>query len=467
MKRLLVFLASFVLVNIVFGSASAFANDANSSEVEVGDTYNVSECPGNSGEIRGARYCFLDDEFGTVIWTQNGIVATIETREVLTDRQGEVVTDTEGNVQTELLSPEEFKQSNSVRAGTVTPSAAAPISVSSNETTEELAEIANQAGELIGRVPGAVDTATNDGLVGTLGRDLFIQYLTRLTEQPSIVSSSNVANESWLSLIAEIRVLFYWLSAFMVVGGIIWAGVRMTWNKSGMPLADVFKASATFVFVASLATTFIASMALASDSLTKEILEWGDFEEQRDTIVAPIDFDAIDIGGAKGLFLDILQEIPGGNILDFSGNTIYQGIFLVAVSILVIMLIMKEVSIIVAMGVLPFAASGQFFQFSKPWLDKILGTLIALLLYKPFVAIILRIGFEMMKEGTAMMELAGIACIFMGALSINPLMKIFNSFQYSGGIGSGSSMGSGAAMRGASAGQQGAPSGAAEPATIR
>lgn len=83
------------------------------------------------------------------------------------------------------------------------------------------------------------------------------------------------------------------------------------------------------------------------------------------------------------------------------------------------------------------------------------------MLYKPLVALVMSIGLTLMQSGTLIGALAGAASVFLSAFGLGPLMKVFGNLNFSGGIGTGASLGAGA-LAGRSNATMGAPTGAAD-----
>jgi len=245
--------------------------------------------------------------------------------------------------------------------------------------------------------------------------------------------------EGWIQVTNEVQGSLYLIAITLVTLGIIWQAVRMIWNKSGVPLADLLKSIAIFIFVSTAGVALVQMGAAASDSLARVFLN-----------------GSADTQNLQGMRLDLASGTAGNGVVIL--QLFWTLLLFIGMLIQVFIIIIKDISVLVASGALVLAASGQFFNFSKSWLDKIIGSLITFLLYKPLVALMMNIAITMMNSGGLTGVLMGAAMIFGSALGISPLMKIFQQIDYSGGIGSGGGMGTGAASGRSGANIQ-APSG--------
>jgi len=283
-------------------------------------------------------------------------------------------------------------------------------------------------------------------------KNIFVKFLKIGLGRKSLINSADTdgtssvgpeaQDEGWILISYDIQRSLYILSGLMVGLGILWHAIKMIWNKSGVPLADLIKSIAVFIFVATAGIGLVQMGAAASDELATVFLN-----------------DATNPTKLEGIKLDLPADEDSLSMLIL--NIIWIAILFLGMVFQVFMVILKDVTVVVASGILVLAGSGQFYNFSKAWLDKILGVLIGCLAYKPLVALLMNIAITVMSDGTLTGTLIGAAMIFASAFGFSPLMKMFTQLNYSGGIGSGSSMGTGAIKTKSPNVQPQGPSGAA------
>ena len=244
---------------------------------------------------------------------------------------------------------------------------------------------------------------------------------------------SLITTDGWAQTTLAVNRALFTITIGIVAAGVLWQALRIIWNKSGVPLADLIKSIGIFVFVSITGVFLVQLASAASDELAANFISSIDLEELED-------------------FQLPVPEAVGDVVV-----AIWSLLLIVGLAFQFIAIFVKEIGVVIASGALALAAAGQFFNFSKQWLDKIIGAVIGFMVFKPFIALSLAIGFEMMKIPGIVGVMAGGVTVFMTAFGIGPLMKIFTNIDYAGSIGSGSSMGTGAVIPSAG---RGAPTGA-------
>jgi len=299
------------------------------------------------------------------------------------------------------------------------------------------------AGAVTGAIGGVFGSLLDEVLWAT-GKLLLFFITFSLRGEHNLIDNSGSAQ-----IISQIQGSLFWISAAFITIGIFWHAIRIIWNKSGAPLAELIKSIVVFIFVSTAGVALVKSGALVSDELTDQFI--GDAGSNAEYVSGGM----LGVGGAAVVAFSAFGSTFGLLLGIIWGILVFLGLL---AQIFIIYL--QEVMVVVASGALVLAASGQFFNFSKDWLDKIIGTLIGALLYKPFLALSMNICLTFMANGGIMGFLGGGIGILLTAWGFGPVLKFFKKMNYSGGIGSGSAMGTGAANGRSGANLPAAPRGA-------
>ncbi len=237
----------------------------------------------------------------------------------------------------------------------------------------------------------------------------------------AFLTEGSLITEGWDSVAVDIRTRLWYISAVMVAVGVVWQSLRIIWNKNGEPLAQLIKSTAIFIFVAGSGLGLVQAGSFAADELTRSFLQADGF--------SVIDtFENVGFASPARLFVLLFGMVPFALVMGYIWVVTWA----------------KDILVVVASGALVLAASGQFFGFSREWLNKLVGTLVATLLYKPGIAFVLSLGLEIIRSGGVIGLILGPLITIAGVWAAKPLLKVFTSINYAGSIGSGQSFGTGA-----------------------
>lgn len=289
------------------------------------------------------------------------------------------------------------------------------------------------AGALIG---GAVDIAGGaiDGVfdeIGELAAGAFTGIVALFGRAAitmlEVVTTWWITNPSLINsrggLVASIGTYFYALTAFMVLAGFIWNGIQIIIQQRAEPAADLLRATLTYMIVGGGGIGLVQAAAAATDAWAAELID-GAFDQEN------------------------LPEVFGGLLLS---NTVlfmlFSLVLLIAGIFQALLLVMREISLVILTGMIMFAASGQYFRFSRGWLGNLAGMIIPILLWKPIAAMLIAISLSFISGATGVGDLIIGLVLFAGsAVAYKPLHRLFVVFTPGGGTTSGSGGGAVSAL---------------------
>lgn len=284
------------------------------------------------------------------------------------------------------------------------------------------------------------------GLLESLVREAWGLFATVVSWLLSLMlGDKGLINEGWVQITFSIQRNLTTVAILFVTLGVAWQALRMIWNKNAQPLADLLRAVGIFLFVSITGIALVQGASLASDELAAQFLR-SDLQ---------IEVAEEGITGSEGV--STIGALAGAQTLTLAFGLGFLVVAVIALFILYIFILLKDIAVVIASGTLVLAASGQFFRFSTEWLDKVIGSLVGLLLYKPAVALLMNVALNMMASGGLVGLLAGPVLLITAGLMFKPLLKYFTGLTFTGGIGQGGSFGSGAVVSG---GRGGVPQGA-------
>jgi hypothetical protein len=261
------------------------------------------------------------------------------------------------------------------------------------------------------------------------GLDLTMELTTFWVDIPS-----RVRDDSAAEIITEIDSYFERLSVLLVVAGIMFSGIRLVVRRGAEPAADLMRATVVFVIAAGCGVLLVEGFAAATDQWSSEILAEATTDENLEQV-------AESIAGSGGVNAPLLLVI--GMVMILGG--LMQAALMVA----------REVSLIIAAGLIVFAASGQFFRASSGWIWNLAGFIVPLIMWKPIAAILNAIALDFMAAGGQLNPVIGVVMLIGAAFAWRPLRSVFELFNpsnanagYSKGGGFASVAGTGAMMIG-------------------
>lgn len=245
------------------------------------------------------------------------------------------------------------------------------------------------------------------------------------------------------------------VAAVVGVACVVVQGIRMALSRKGKPFVEVV--TGTFVAAAVIAAGVgaIDAALRASDVVAGAII--GQFfpssdvlvQRMTDTMLGP----GIEAQGAALLFAFALVVLAVG---------LFQAVSL----------FLRQSAIPLLGLMLPVAAAGQLGPAAtRAWLPRVVNVVVAIVLYKPLVALLLAAGFAEIDFGSTVLDaVRGMVCLVLSAFALKWMLKVFAPFSERIASGAGHTgallaatggLASAMAMRGWTAGTGGAGEAAA------
>lgn len=183
-------------------------------------------------------------------------------------------------------------------------------------------------------------------------------------------------------------------------------GMRTALSRKGAPLAEALRGLLVMAVMSALGITLVNGLLIASDGLTKAILDAGVNEG---------------IPGRVDVMFSTVATLAPVMVLLF-------GLVLFIVGLIqLIVLFFRQAAIPVLALLMPVAAAGQVGgSITKQWLTRLWTTIIAIILYKPLAALIFAVGFLELGRGNGLWDFVrGMVTIALAIIAMPALMRLF------------------------------------------
>ncbi|WP_336159933.1 hypothetical protein [Amycolatopsis sp. VC5-11] len=205
--------------------------------------------------------------------------------------------------------------------------------------------------------------------------------------------------------IDSVRGMLHGVTVTILVGSLIWQGIRVMWQRKADPLVSAGLGLLSYVGWSSMSTTVAialneAGVALASQVLDKSIKEFAD------TV------------GASLL----------GQVGATTGVTFFVSIVLLLLGVVQWVLgFFRQGALEVLLSVLPTAAAGQLTDGMKPWLRKVTTWCLSLILYQPICAVVFAIGFLLIGKAKDLASvMIGVTVVFLATIAMPVMIRFFD-----------------------------------------
>jgi type IV secretion system protein TrbL len=213
----------------------------------------------------------------------------------------------------------------------------------------------------------------------------------------------------------------YLVSAILAVSVLVQAG-RLIITRRAEPLGMIVGGLARFAVVSALGLVLLHGALQAGDALAVELL-----------------------GGAAGNFGTFMRE----QLTADPENVFLILLLSVIAAVLGILqwglMDLRQAGLLVLAAAIPLAASGSLTRTTRGWLNRLMGWLVAIVVYKPAAAFIYFIGFTYLSSPSANTTgrtgtmLTGVMVLALAVVAMPALMKFFSwTGANIGGAGGGS-----------------------------
>lgn len=230
-----------------------------------------------------------------------------------------------------------------------------------------------------------------------------------------------------------------WIVTWVAVLGLLISAGRIAWQRRGEAFREAFSGLVTMVVAVFAGVAAVNLAVAAGDSYSNWIL------------------NAATNGDVKGL-LGKGAVLYGGAIFPTMSAVILIVALLAILSSVVQlgMMLVRSAMLVLLAGALPLAAGAAITPDGRQWFKKMVGWLIAFVLYKPVAATIYAVAFKCLM-GDSMSQLQGLILIILAVIALPALMRFIVPMVSAAGGSAGGGM-AGAAMGAAAMGARMVPS---------
>jgi hypothetical protein len=242
--------------------------------------------------------------------------------------------------------------------------------------------------------------------------------------------------------VQQIQAQVRWLAIAVAVAGVIWQGFRMTISRKPGPLLDIGRGLISVAMWSAIGVIGVQMALRAADEYSTWVLD----------------------SAAQGQVQQKLSGMAEMTAVQSSGAVIVLSLLMIFAGIAqAILMFFREGAIIVLSGLVVLAAAGNFTAGTRPWLQKWLSWMLALVAYKPVAATVYAVAIQVVGNGRDTRTIfIGLTMIVLSLVALPTLMKLFSfavPAAVAGGAGAFGAMG-GAATAGIYAmGMRGIPQG--------
>lgn len=196
-----------------------------------------------------------------------------------------------------------------------------------------------------------------------------------------------------------------WLVTWVAVLGLLLAAGRMAWQRRGEPFREALSGLLTMVVAVGCGVAAVNLAVKAGDDYSKWIL------------------DAATNGDVKGNLGKIGALYSAGLLPTMSGVILIVSLLAILSAVVQLaMMVVRSAMLVLLAGALPLAAGAAITPEGRQWFKKMVGWLIAFVLYKPVAATIYAVAFRAMM-GDSMSQLQGIILIIFAVVALPALMR--------------------------------------------
>ncbi|MFC0624918.1 type IV secretion system protein [Kribbella deserti] len=201
-----------------------------------------------------------------------------------------------------------------------------------------------------------------------------------------------------------------WLVAAIGVVSVILAGARMAWHGRGEPLRELGKSLGTLLVVSSAGITMVTLLTQLADSIARDVIN-------------------ASLGASGQTFAERMADLVVNPMVHPStGLAIVLMFGLIAIIssfIQVIFMLVRSGMLILLAGVLPLAAAATNTEMGKAWFKRVVGWLVAFIVYKPVVALIYATALNLAgnPEGDMMKIITGVTMMLLAVIALPALLR--------------------------------------------
>src|SRR5581483_639712 len=259
---------------------------------------------------------------------------------------------------------------------------------------------ASAIGNAIGSATSSVITSTGDHLADMM-RD-GARWVIENTVGWWVNVPSSVVNST---PVQDIQRIVFSVAVLVAVAGVTWQGIRMVLSRKPNGLVDIGRGLVTVAAWSALGIVGVSMALHAADQFSSWVLDQG----------------------AQGAVSARLAALASLGAVSSSGAVLVLGFVMILVGLFqAVLMFLREGALIVLSGLIVLAAAGSFNAATRPWLQRLLTWMLALVAYKPMAAIVYFAALRMVGEAQDPRTVfIGITMIVLSIFALPALLKFF------------------------------------------
>jgi type IV secretion system protein TrbL len=261
------------------------------------------------------------------------------------------------------------------------------------------------AGELVGDAAGAAVSSAVDGAARAFGeaaawviREVFGWWLR--TPSVSIESSG----------VLQLQGIMLGLAALVGVALVTIQGIRMMVTRKGTPLAELIQGWFIAALITTVGVAVVDAALIAGDELAEWILTRG-------------------FASTDELVDRMVSVLFGPSVTTSAGLLFVFALVVMLVGLVqAILLFLRQAAIPLLALMFPIVAFGQLGPAgTRKWLPMVAAAVVAIVLYKPLVALILAAGFTQLSSGDSLVDVVrGFVTLALSVIALPAMLRIFS-----------------------------------------
>jgi type IV secretion system protein TrbL len=261
------------------------------------------------------------------------------------------------------------------------------------------------AGELVGDAAGAAVSSAVDGAARAFGeaaawviQEVFGWWLR--TSSVSIESSG----------VLQLQGIMLGLAALVGVALVTIQGIRMVVTRKGTPLAELIQGWFIAALITTVGVAVVDAALIAGDELAERILTRG-------------------FASTDELVARMVAVLFGPSVTTSAGLLFVFALVVMLVGLVqAILLFLRQAAIPLLALMFPIVAVGQLGPAgTRKWLPMVAAAVVAIVLYKPLVALILAAGFTQLSSGESLVDVVrGFVTLVLSVIALPAMLRIFS-----------------------------------------
>lgn len=212
--------------------------------------------------------------------------------------------------------------------------------------------------------------------------------------------------------VTQLRQIVLYAAVAIAVGGVVWQAIRMMLSRRPDPLLQIGRGLGMMALWGAIGVTAPQLLLQAGDGFSSWVVDQATADQLGDRLGAVVSMTGFPDGAV--MILSLLM-IAGG---------IAQAV----------LMLFREGAVIVLAGIVVLAAAGQFTDLGRAWLPRVLGWMLALIVYKPVAALVYGAAFTLVGDGRDPRSVfVALTMILTSLVALPVLLRLFE--WSAGGVG--------------------------------